>query len=94
LDPALFYLRLYNPVKAWTNWQKHSYIYVLYPKVLIPVYIYMYTSVLFIYNLQIFGYDTDGKFNGSICCHVDDFLHAGNEQFDAIMDKFRRLNVC
>ena len=32
---------------------------------------------------------TDGKLNEFICCHVDDFLHAGNEQFDAIMDKFR-----
>jgi hypothetical protein len=32
---------------------------------------------------------TDGKLNEFICCHVDDFLHAENEQFDAIMDKLR-----
>jgi len=41
----------------------------------------------------LFYMHTDGKLNGFICCHVDDFLHAGNEQFDAIMDKFR-LRFC
>jgi hypothetical protein len=25
------------------------------------------------------------KLNGFNCCHVDEFLHAGNEQFDAII---------
>jgi hypothetical protein len=37
----------------------------------------------------LFYLHTDGKLNGFICCHVGDFLHAENEQFDAIMDKFR-----
>ena len=27
----------------------------------------------------------DGKLSGMICCHVDDFLHAGNVYFEGIM---------
>jgi len=36
-----------------------------------------------------FSLQSDGKLNGIICCHVDDFLHAGNEQFEKLMSKLR-----
>ena len=32
-----------------------------------------------------------GTLAGVICCHVDDFLHAGNEAFDAFTCKLRRF---
>ena len=36
----------------------------------------------------LFFYRRNGKLLGSICLHVDDFLHAGNEQFEkAIMER-------
>ena len=35
----------------------------------------------------------DGKLSGIICCHVDDFLHAGNEYFEEIMISLRKRFV-
>ena len=35
----------------------------------------------------------DGKLSGIICCHVDDFLHAGNEFFEEIMISLRKRFV-
>ena len=35
----------------------------------------------------------DGKLSGMICCHVDDFLHAGNEYFEEIMISLRKRFV-
>ena len=32
----------------------------------------------------------NGQLKGIICCHVDDFLHAGDEQLDHIMSKLRQ----
>ena len=29
----------------------------------------------------------DNRLRGIICCHVDDFLHAGDELFEALMEK-------
>ena len=31
----------------------------------------------------------DNRLRGIICCHVDDFLHAGDELFEALMEKLR-----
>ena len=31
-----------------------------------------------------------GKLSGMICCHVDDFCHAGNEYFEEIMISLRK----
>ena len=33
------------------------------------------------------------KLSGIVCCHVDDFLHAGEEHFDNIMVRFRKRFV-
>ena len=35
----------------------------------------------------------DGKLNGIICCHVDDFLHAGDESLEKIMVNLRKRFV-
>ena len=32
----------------------------------------------------------NGQLNGIICCHVDDFLHAGDEHLDSVMSKLRK----
>ena len=40
-----------------------------------------------------FTFVKDGLLQGMICCHVDDFLHAGNVLFETLMDKFRRRFV-
>ena len=32
----------------------------------------------------------DNKLSGLICCHVDDFLHAGDKYFERLMEKVRR----
>ena len=37
-----------------------------------------------------FTYFKDGQLHGIICCHVDDFLHAGTEIFDALMTELRK----
>ena len=34
-----------------------------------------------------------GKLSGIICCHVDDFLHAGDEHIEKIMVNLRRRFV-
>ncbi|CAC5365129.1 purA [Mytilus coruscus] len=31
-----------------------------------------------------------GSVQGIFCCHVDDFLHAGNEEFEKLMEKLRK----
>ena len=31
-----------------------------------------------------------GSVHGIFCCHVDDFLHAGNEEFEKLMEKLRK----
>ena len=31
----------------------------------------------------------DGSLVGIICCHVDDFLHAGDERFENVMHKLQ-----
>ncbi|CAG2239162.1 unnamed protein product [Mytilus edulis] len=31
-----------------------------------------------------------GSLQGIFCCHVDDFLHAGNEEFEKLMEKLRK----
>ena len=38
----------------------------------------------------VFMLHRDGKLSGVVCCHVDDFLHAGDEQFDALMKNLRQ----
>ena len=35
----------------------------------------------------------DGKLNGIISCHVDDFLHAGDESLEKIMVNLRKRFV-
>ena len=35
----------------------------------------------------------DGKLSGTICCHVDDFLHADNEYFEGIMVSLQKRFV-
>ena len=37
----------------------------------------------------VFTFMTQGTLSGIICCHVDDFLHAGDEKFEVMMDKLR-----
>ena len=32
----------------------------------------------------------DGKLRGIICCHVDDFLHAGDQYFETLIKKLRQ----
>ena len=33
------------------------------------------------------------KLSGIVCCHVDDFLHAGDEHFENIMNRLRKRFV-
>ena len=38
----------------------------------------------------VFFIQTENKLRGIICCHVDDFLHAGDDLFENIMEKLRK----
>ena len=38
----------------------------------------------------IFYVHKDGKLRGIICCHVDDFLHAGDPYFETLVKKLRQ----
>jgi len=38
----------------------------------------------------VFSVRKDGTLRGILCCHVDDFLHAGDEHFEKLMEKLRR----
>ena len=41
-------------------------------------------------DLTMFTLIREGSLIGIICCHVHDFLHAGNETFEAVMCKLRQ----
>ena len=34
----------------------------------------------------LFTHHSDGELCGMVCCHVDDFMHAGNDKFKIVMD--------
>ncbi|CAC5368587.1 unnamed protein product [Mytilus coruscus] len=40
-------------------------------------------------DLAVFVKHTDQRLSGIICCHVDDFLQSGDEQFEEVMRKLR-----
>ena len=40
-----------------------------------------------------FFLNNGGKLSGIICCHVDDFLHAGDEHLEKIMVNLRKRFV-
>ena len=38
----------------------------------------------------VFYLKKNGQLSGIICCHADDFLHAGDEHLDCVMSKLRQ----